>query len=530
MFDFLGSKPELFIKSKPNHKTMIGSIFSLIAVFITVYLCKSSIESMIKRIDPKMSSIYKVSTDGYLIGPYHFPMILGMSYGKINLQSSNLLEVTSFFPNTTNQFFFPSVDKLNRTSGGISFENNPQKMIPCKSSFLHPDTGLTANEVTIKNGFCLPNSYNKFRMMKSLDQGYISASIMITRTSMMNNKDLILTLSYARNILDPSNFTHPFQTVWDVIPLGVSNSSISIYTIRVENQIISTNQNMFLYSIGKSYNSSTITTIQKQMELDATSVNKVITDFPELGSKVDRIPYTILMFDYNSLDVYIDLTYYGINDLLSDIGGTLSIVMSIMQLILSFYNELEFNSYMLNSCFEFHETANSAIDIERAITNFLPAKNRISIDSENRSQQCLIKDLNNSLFVKLNSRKQVTVNIKDMLKLKFICTKQLKPHQKILNLCLITLDHAREFPFLINSLIELKLIKDIIFGANFKRFAQLPSLNISKRGSEQFLEELIVSFDKYKWGKNNPISIIDDTLVQSVYFDKYVRIISTSFT
>lgn len=506
--DFFGSSPGFSVENRSKYSSVFGVLMSLTCISISFIIGKRSIENFIYKSGADISASETMLNSTVEIPVRNMKVAYGISEVYPDLTPEGVLKLKEKaipFDNLGNEFQRPLLINADRDPHELKLNQDENQLEKCKPELFDKPK---LNNLTLFWAFCPPSKFMNKTVYKDENQVFKYQGIMFNQNflKLFENSSIMASVTFLKRLVFPDNYTHPYQELWDTSFIPLDKGKTTVYSLKFQKHVISTSLDNLIVS-ENSYSYFELHSIEKIVEVDISSgLGKSL----EFISQEDGLmfPRLILIYDIHSYQINIDIKYHGINDLISDLGGTFGIVSFFIQIISSYFSDIMLQTFIINNSFDFHsfekENDNSANSISAVSKG--QAKCLKTPQNENNVQSCLSSTLRNYSIENreiLSKRKLQKKNVKmgswDVFLNMFISKSNLNGKHEIIRKALDLTSSIISFPNLLRCILNFYVMKRLMLGS-YSKYAIHPSLNIDSPESINYLDlmEKDVSFDTWQ--------------------------------
>lgn len=396
-FDILAPSIEFTNKGKSRSTSIMGVLFTLCIVIVSILSAKKLISQIVYTKDPTVSFDYQTTNEDYKLdfNKYRNNFLFQFLYvdGSLTRQpiNSDYFKITLIKQSNSNKQY------VNITDSNVSIyflEKCNEDFL--KNNYLLKGKGNYTNDElkTLKDtALCLPeitDSEISFYEDTTID-------LAISNTPELQNlfSILIFKVIYKEYIIDRNNYDSPYKVIWDEKYFAVNSDKLQAYNFNLMNYYIDVYNPSFIFQI-------------KRDTLDFGVIDYISdyidTVIPEIFLDVLHVPNLLISFIPTYQDKIIEIKYTTYDELLSTLGGTFAVITFIFQYIHEYLYDCIFKAEIINSVFMFHSNdydyiSNNKInnkEREKGRINSKNEKDKESTDSNNRfiDNESKLKSLN----------------------------------------------------------------------------------------------------------------------------------------
>ena len=344
--DFVGPKPKFNHKGKERFSSFCGSLVTISAIIITVLACRENLLHCIYSTNPK-----KVSR------------IIKQQLSSTKLKSNFTFAFSIKLPNVREQpdspFFIRHAKDQNAIDKIRDGDDSPTnyetlQLRKCDSSVIKKFYNSSADISDSYFFYCLPEGFADKEI--PLKSEYISELM-----ELYLNRQSFESLFELDKTLDRVKIEYYYKEYYsgEQSELSLKRDTIHLF----KNSIVKLNfllQYSSLYTIGNSFiyqreenlQNELFSVIDKNPEIMSFGGMSTV-DKKESLDKYSIFPFSIA-FSYTWFKANYIIIYVSVDDIVSQLGGTIQIIFPVLSAVYSFFAEYFLRVSMMNSVFCFH--------------------------------------------------------------------------------------------------------------------------------------------------------------------------------
>lgn len=476
--DLFGIQPGLTIDNLGKFKSVQGFIITIIAISITLLAALSPLNNWIYRLNPLIVQETKLNTGSSFIGGNKNPIYFGircLDVSKMkdfdNLGGMNTIEKRVPQPKITQ--IIVKNGQLNK-SINISLDKCDSKN----------DDYLLGHNI-IHNLYCLTDKIELY----DKNNGAESSRLLI-QYERENFKDILygnplancgISIIYQNTYLDASNYENYIQ--FDISSEELMTKpapELLFQTLTFKKQTYKKKLPVFSSS---SYDERVYSTLDRSYTRASLNPPLLIAN---------SVPIMLLSFEFSKKEDIFNLKSFEFQDLLSTIGGTFGLIISLLRVFAAELNKIPMKAKIMNSIFKFYKVENDVKD----------SKNKLEKQIKDISEQLpdLIKR-KSTLKEVITSKSKIKfpddISIYDLYRLKFnsICKRKLTHREEFIKLMeefvinSSNIENMSKLSYIVTQLAHL------LIGPSFAKYIGPPELNLRKQKLDFFTfnKEIIFS-------------------------------------
>lgn len=364
--DLVGPRPLIKIEGNQRYSTFVGVFLTLTIVGVTLFTIRDIITNWYNQTNPVITTRYDQNylSDNFTTFSFEeqinsFPQNMNnqiylnsnqtnvyfslISVNPITLQSSVIPReaIPDLYIYQLSPYFFQNAQYLDLSS------LNKTRLESCLN---HPEVTGISNSLKNKY-FCIPlNTTNPIYHFKD---GNIQAPILTIPyskqlSSFLQPLSSVAMIAYLhQTIIDVTNPQKPYFKRYSQYIFPISKSSMTVNYVNMQ------------YNKIESYTSSLL--YQNEDNFQTTGVSdygvKYSVEIPN-NSLIDGVPLLSILFDYNDITKVTSIKYVGLDQVISQLGGTFLVYLIIGQALSFLLTINQFESHVINNIFKFHKYIN----------------------------------------------------------------------------------------------------------------------------------------------------------------------------
>ena len=467
--DMFGNIPSFTIESKNKFKSLQGLFLTIISLAITLVSIRGSINNWYFRLNPTLTLEKRLNNGSVIVGGIKHPLFFGIR--KLDLQNMFLMSYMS-----TNEF--PPFELINIIiKEGILVSNKSISLQKC------PKLNYGGPGVSMTSFLCLMNEVELY----DKDNGNNSSRILITLDRTKYDKIFYpggtkvntLIIGFQETFINLDNYDNYINLSNSAIDLTAKKSPESyIQTITFKKQTYKKK----LPILSKS--------AYEEISYPTLDINYQRSSFTPPEFIASAFPIFGLTIEFSKTEEITNIIYFEITDLISIIGGTFSVIVTVINIIAIEINKIPFKIKLANIVFKFYFNKNTNDENEMKVkdeNNTLIDFQKISIKLKNR--------LATSTPIKISSFDLYKIKIKTLF------GKQLSIKEKSFNLVNNYIDESLNISNFIKMPLLITQLTDYCLGS-FSDIIKIDNINIDsiEKNEQKFNlpKEIYFSKDKDK--------------------------------
>jgi hypothetical protein len=485
--DTMGPTPSINYNGMQNYQSILGTLFTLIAIILSFITISSIIQQAIYKTNPSYYVSSTFDDSDLTLSPGEFPLYLSLSV--FNLTSYKVTPIPK-----SDIIIPPYYTTVLQNRTGYFPDPNFKNMVDCddkvfadfNTGFISERSFLSQSEINeIKAySYCLPPV--NFTLTNTIDvQSFLTIFIKNGAVKREFDEQTVLAISvnYRSVLVKPNNFDHHYQRIWKEFFYPANLKAETYYRFYLQNYNIKKDQTTFLFT-------------------DELNTNVINGDnpFPEVVINKDVGPGQIisgLTLTKSNMSSQAYLKYTSFNDVLSSFGGSFGIFYSVFQILVQIIIQPIFKTDVINNIFSFYSTEDNDYG-DKIFKQYVFSKNtnhslnKIDINNNDIEKANLKENpvnLNKEEFMKdaldrITKNKKVKIDIY-YLKNYFYCCKKSKKSSMISGLietCENFIENNLNVANIIKRDIMLQKVLHIFFDKNEIYLLGKNSFNVAKCG------------------------------------------------
>ena len=467
--DLFGIQPGLTLNCLAKFKSIQGFLITILAIAITIVAALSPVNNWLYRLNPLIVQETKLNTGSTFIGGKQNPLFFGLRCVNVNkiLTGVNNLGAMSIEGERIPQ---PSIKQLIVKNGQL-FQENEIFLDKCESK---SKEDFVVGYNTVHDLYCLNDEIELYDRKNGRD----SSRLLVMYDRKMFYKiyndqyaNCGVSILYQNSYLDASNYDNFLQ--FDISSeevMAKPSPEFLFQTLTFKKQTFRKKLPMFSSSSNEERVYSTLD----------RSYSRLTIKPPEIAANL--FPIMAFTFEFSKKEDIFNLKYFEFEDLLSTIGGTFGLIISLLRVFALELNKIPMKAQIMNSIFKFYKVKEN----NAGSSNIIDGRNTVINQQHDLSQRKnFLKQIINN---KAKTKSSDSIGTFDLYKL------------KIKNLCKRKLTNREEFiesleKYVINSsnienmsklyYIVAQLSK-VLIGPSYAKFIGPPEVNLDKTNGDFF--------------------------------------------
>ena len=353
--DLFGIQPGLTIDDVAKFKSFQGFIITIVAISITIVTALSPVNNWLYRLNPLIVQETKLNTDSSFIGGNKNPIFFGircLDIAKMSNEFSNLggMDILK------HRIPKPKITQIIVKKGKLS-ESIDISLDKCESKNIHD----------YFNGFSVNNSLyclNEEIELYDKNNGSESSRLIVQYDRDKFHNILYgnifancgVSIIYQNTYLDASNYNNFIQfDIYGEEMMAKPSPEVLFQTLTFKKQTYKKKLPLFYSS---SYDERIFSTLDR-------SYSRASVVPPLLISK--SVPIMVFTFEFSKKEEILTLKYFEFQDLISTIGGTFGLIISLLRVFSGELNKIPMKAQIMNSIFKFYKVKSDETIIQNKI-------------------------------------------------------------------------------------------------------------------------------------------------------------------
>lgn len=346
-FDLVSPNHQLTFKNSESHKNFCGFLICLISIAVTFISIREVVFNFIWNVDPDIEEEIDFSDEVLILNNDNFEFYIQFSYWSVETMNSEMLsEEDNVAP--------PKIMSFERNEKGYGFVYH-DIMVPCGTDLidfynkgLDKKVNFTEENIPrlVTNSFCMPKNYSFPIIISNDDERHLSISLDSVSFSKLSKKYnfLLMTINYKETVIVPNNYKKPYKKSWDQNMINIKEMTYSYWRLEIQKRDLIIENPTFLI----------------KQEDEPIPIIDTFSIFESISSKYleEHIGENFFMMNFNINNspkvVTTRLKYTTFDMVISEFGGTFSVIVFFFEIIFNWLNESLFKAALINSVFKFH--------------------------------------------------------------------------------------------------------------------------------------------------------------------------------
>ena len=470
--DLFGIQPGLTIDNVSKFKSVQGFLITVLAISITIAAALSPVKNWLYRQSPLIVQETKLNKESSFIGGKTNPIYFGircMDISKFsnlsNLGATNIEQL---------QIPPPKVTQIVLVNG-----NTVQNQINLDRC----DKGINLLGFSLVDQlYCLNDEIELY----DKDNGETSSRLLIQydrpafRDILYGNplSSCGISIIYQNTYLDASNYDNFIQFDVSSEELMVKPEPELIFqTLTFKKQTYRKKQPLFS---GSPYDERIYSA------LDRSYVRASVKP-PILFEKI--VPIMVFTFEFSKKEEIFNLKYFEFQDLISTIGGTFGLIISLLRVFSGELNKFPMKAKIMNSIFKFYKVKEA--EPQKKISIQLQNKN--TNETELQKRTTFLKD---ALTNKSKERIPDKIDIFDLYKLKakVVCKRKLSNREEFIQSMEEFVINSSNIESMSKISYIVTQLSNLLIGPTFSKYVGPPELNLENENMDFFKQNKEIIF------------------------------------
>ena len=380
--DFVGPKPWFKVQGYKRYSSIAGVVLTFLILGTTIFFLRFNLSNWIYKKNPLVIDTLepKFIQTTSMNSPQQKEILLGskstriffnfyeydpddMSVKIIDIKKLPMLNLNYYNPGLSN--------KLLSVYTEISLEN-------C----LGHDY-IQESQETLQNSLCIPkNSSIGLKLFNDNKSINTFAGLQITSDTLLNVlsnlKSLIMIVHLEESILDTSQPENPFFRRFKEFTIPINSSTFNTYFFNIRQEVIQSYQTSLLFENKLQFSNSAVDKFELMYSINLNDENKA-----------KKYPLVQILFQYSDLTLFRSIRYFGMEQVIAQLGGTFAVLIIIGQIISHFINCNGFEAETINSIFKFHRYEGEKDKISVGLSSVSSASKNSNLNQMNNNFKTL---------------------------------------------------------------------------------------------------------------------------------------------
>lgn len=473
-FDFIGISQTFTSHGNTNTRSFIGAFLSAVAIFLTLMVSRDTIINWQSRTNPTLirennlvgTDILGFRNDSAFFITFY--LLMGKEKKISPIPTSSLI----------NQPYVSQYTQVGSSTNGTTEEID---MIRCSKDYIidffkyNKDSTNSSNILIEENGLCIQPK--KIHMQRGLYKNIIPYINLngppidcATYPGCLDPANKIAMVIYAPTFeANPNYYTMPYSKVFNRYYYQIEDTKSKVYELSFSYKKItrSAKRNIFM---DDSLTYPSLVAVESQLKLNY-DINSLARPY---------FPYLMIELSSSQFSEILTLNYINIQDVISSLGGSLSMVFPFIKMLGSFFCSFHMRMDFLNSLFSFF-----TIDHENFISS---TTHRLKIKDQK------LDEVHEKLFKIKRSRVEKPISQLQLLKLdwKNLIKRKLSCEERNIEACEYVWNFCFDSANLPKMFMDIYLIKHVLFQNYHPLVFNLP-VDLKSMQTHKYLKAVIDS-------------------------------------